>query len=107
MAPTTSISFRSTRIRSRAVPFAMAMARPLPIGSIIAKDKLLDQDNSKSDGTAFMIKRSGPKFAATGGWEFFFVSSNGKKNRVDSASCAACHQGAPIDYVRGEYKFRN
>jgi len=85
----------------------MAMARPLPIGSIIAKDKLLDQDNSKSDGTAFMIKRSGPKFAATGGWEFFFVSSNGKKNRVDSASCAACHQGAPIDYVRGEYKFRN
>jgi hypothetical protein len=97
-------------IQVYANPLASAALRQghtttLPIGSIIAKDKLLKQDTAKSEGTAVMIKRSDPKFAATGGWEFFFISSNGKKASVDSASCAACHQRATIDYVRGEYTF--
>lgn len=75
---------------------------PLPVGSVIGKDKLLKSDSSEPQGTAFMIKRSGARFKATGGWEFLFFTSKGM-TRVDEQACAACHRGASTDYVRGEY----
>ena len=50
-----------------------------------------------------MIKRAGPKFQSTGGWEFLFYPSSGDKTKTHQA-CAACHQGvAARDYLFGDY----
>ena len=80
--------------------------KPFPVGSILAKEKLLLPNSREPDGVAFMIKQAGSKFAGTGGWEFLYfpVSGKTKADNADSQSCAACHSGAANDYVRGEYE---
>lgn len=56
---------------------------PLPVGSVIGKDKLLKSDSSEPQGTAFMIKRSGARFKATGGWEFLASTSRPAQHAIE------------------------
>jgi hypothetical protein len=77
-------------------------AGPFLTGAVIAKEKLMDSPQGTVAGVAFMIKRSTPQFASTGGWEFAYYPQSG-----DSASiqgCATCHRSAASkDYVFGQY----
>jgi Cytochrome P460 len=73
-----------------------------PTGAVIAKEKLIDSSTGTVVGVAFMIKRSEPKFASTGGWEFSYYP------RSDAAAsmqeCGNCHRAvASRDYVFGTY----
>jgi cytochrome P460 len=82
-------------------------AKALPEGAVIAKEKLRWVEPGKPmerDGVAFMVKRGGPQFARSGGWEFlFFPAGKGSAARTQQA-CAACHQAAAErDYVMGRY----
>jgi hypothetical protein len=75
---------------------------PFQPGAIIAKEKLFDLPEGTVAGVAFMIKRSDPKFAGTGGWEFdYYPRPSGV---MTTSGCASCHQSAAAtDYVFGEY----
>ena len=75
---------------------------PFPVGSILAKEKLVLPDSSHPEGIGFMVKRSGSSFRSTGGWEFLFFPEKGDRT-VTHAACAACHIGSKRDYVMGVY----
>lgn len=79
-------------------------SKMFPIGSIIAKEKLLLQYHGPEfSGIAFMIKRSPEKFPETGGWEFqYFPSSESEQQQIQS-TCSGCHKTAPTDYVFADY----
>jgi hypothetical protein len=69
---------------------------------VIAKEKLMDSPEGTVAGVAFMIKRSTPQFASTGGWEFAYYPRSG--NSASIQACAACHlSAASKDYVFGLY----
>ncbi len=71
-----------------------------PVGSIIAKEKLLDPTDSSPDGLAFMIKHGKGEFTASDGWEFLYYPSTEEAGAYDS--CVTCHRaGAKRDYVFG------
>jgi mono/diheme cytochrome c family protein len=72
------------------------------VGAVIAKEKLMDSPDGSVAGVAFMIKRSTPQFASTGGWEFAYYPRSG--GSVSMQACATCHRSAaPKDYVFGQY----
>ena len=82
---------------------ALIAKRPLPVGSVVAKEKFLNRPQGTPDGVAFMIKRDAPQFAASGGWEFLYFSANGEKQLAHDG-CVVCHQAAKgTDYVFGKY----
>lgn len=73
-----------------------------PTGAVIAKEKLMDSPQGTVAGVAFMIKRSTPQFASTGGWEFAYYPRSGDSASVQA--CATCHRSAESkDYVFGQY----
>jgi hypothetical protein len=74
----------------------------LPVGAIVAKEKLGLSPDGAPAGVAFMIKRAGRAFAESGGWEFAYFPDSGDSRRTHRA-CAACHQAASSDYVFGPY----
>jgi len=77
--------------------------RTFPVGSVIAKEKLLDPSDKSPDGVAFMVRRGEPRFRDSGGWEFLYFPTDGHKAEVHQA-CAACHRSSPTgDYVLGSY----
>ena len=76
-----------------------------PVGSVIVKQKLLDEKNSAPDSLGIMIKRSAVA-QAEGGWEFVFVDSGGKISRgpKELSNCYDCHSKTTgSDYVFGTY----
>jgi len=81
---------------------AFSGRRPFAPGTVIAKEKLLDSRGGLAEGVAFMIKRQGPEFRDTDGWEFLYFPPAGDKQRTHE-QCAACHRAAPKDYVFGDY----
>lgn len=79
-------------------------SKVFPIGSIIAKEKLLLQEHGPEfSGIAFMIKRSSEKFPETGGWEFQYFPSNESEQQQIQSTCGGCHKTAPTDYVFADY----
>ena len=79
------------------------VTRSFPLGSVIAKEKLVDTTQQSREGVAFMVRRSDPRFRETGGWEFLYFPEDGHRTEVHRA-CAACHRGSPTgDYVLGTY----
>ena len=87
-----------------------------PVGTVIAKEKRVF-DEATVAGVAFMVKRSDPRFADTGGWEFLdfaaapaAVPPTGRSAAPPADSpqdqCATCHRGARRDYVFGPYPNR-
>jgi len=83
---------------------ASAWRGPLPVGTIIAKEKLSFTEPGVADGVAFMVKRgSEPRFRQSGGWEFKYFPSAGDA-RVTHEACLECHRAAATkDYVFGDY----
>jgi hypothetical protein len=80
--------------------------RLLPEGAIIAKEKLLQAEDSLPDGVAFMIKRNDPRFRDSGGWEFLYFPQTGHPADTHRL-CAVCHRGASSrDYVFADYPAR-
>jgi hypothetical protein len=81
-----------------------AQKRRYPAGAAIAKAKFLKSPDGSPDGVGFMIKREGPEFRKTGGWEFVYFPRSGDPRKTHEA-CASCHQGAAsTDYVFGKYE---
>jgi hypothetical protein len=75
----------------------------LPVGAVIAKEKLSGLPHGDSEGVAFMAKRGKDKFPDTGGWEFLYFPSSGDARRTHE-SCASCHRSAAsTDFVFGRY----
>jgi Cytochrome P460 len=73
-----------------------------PTGAVIAKEKLMDSPQGTVAGVAFMIKRSTPQFASTGGWEFAYYPRS--RDSASVQACATCHRSAATkDYVFGQY----
>jgi Cytochrome P460 len=73
-----------------------------PTGAVIAKEKLMDSSTGTVVGVAFMIKRSEPKFASTGGWEFSYYPRS--DDTASMQECGNCHRAvASRDYVFGPY----
>ncbi len=82
---------------------AQSTPGPLPVGSIIAKEKQPVSPDAAPDGIGFMIRRAAPAFAETDGWEFLFFPASGDRKQTHDA-CAACHRSAPSgNYVFGSY----
>ena len=76
-----------------------------PLGSVIAKDKLGAMSDDLALGVAFMVKRDGPRFRDTGGWEFLFYPQDDPE--ATHQACAACHRGAKRgDFVFGDERQR-
>ncbi|HSP07936.1 MAG TPA: cytochrome P460 family protein [Acidobacteriota bacterium] len=77
----------------------------LPIGSILAKEKILIKDGSRPEfsGVAFMVKRSPDQFPETGGWEFRYFPSNETDRGQIQQACSGCHKTARRDYVFAEH----
>src|SRR5262245_48877879 len=60
-------------LRVYANPAAISVveaAKGFPVGSIVAKEKLLDPYANRVEGVAFMIKHPEGTFSDSGGWEF-------------------------------------
>lgn len=75
----------------------------LPLGTMIAKEKLAEFPRRTAEGVAFMIKRPVSDFPDSDGWEFLFFPSAGDK-RATQKACANCHHVARSrDYVFGDY----
>jgi hypothetical protein len=73
-----------------------------PTGAVIAKEKLMDSSTGTVVGAAFMIKRSEPKFASTGGWEFSYYPRS--DDTASMQECGNCHRAvASRDYVFSPY----
>jgi hypothetical protein len=73
--------------------------RPLPIGTIIAKEKLSDLAHGSPDGVAFMVKRDASRFPDSDGWEFLYFPFDGEP-RATQKACASCHHAARSrDYI--------
>jgi Cytochrome P460 len=95
-------------VRVYANPSAMetlrhSASRTFPSGAIIAKEKLTSASDLAPNGVAFMVKRDGPAFRDTGGWEFQYYPTRGPTHQIHEA-CAACHRAAASKgYVLGEY----
>jgi hypothetical protein len=93
-------------VRVFANPVAAAALRaggPLPVGSVIAKDKLVDPQDDTPEGVGLMVKRPDARLGATGGWEFLYFPAVGDR-RETHEHCAACHRAATMtDYVFGSY----
>lgn len=71
-------------------------------GAVIAKEKLMGSPEGTVAGVAFMIKRSAPQFASTGGWEFAYYPRTGDAASIQA--CVTCHRSAASkDYVFGKY----
>ncbi len=78
---------------------------PFPTGSVIAKEKLFDSAAGTVFGVAFMTKRSEPKFASSGGWEFSYYPQSTEPASADG--CVNCHvAAASTDYIFGQYPSR-
>jgi|HubBroStandDraft_5_1064220.scaffolds.fasta_scaffold15972_2 hypothetical protein len=78
---------------------------PFPTGSVIAKEKLFDSAAGTVFGVAFMTKRSEPKFASSGGWEFSYYPQSSEPASADG--CVNCHvAAASTDYIFGQYPSR-
>jgi hypothetical protein len=72
-------------------------------GAVIAKEKLMDPSQGTVVGVGFMIKRSVPQFASTGGWEFAYYSRTDDSAGIQD--CGSCHRSvASKDYVFGPYR---
>jgi hypothetical protein len=82
--------------------FAPGATRAVPVGSIIAKEKLAGSADDVVEGVAFMIKHPRAAFPDTDGWEFRYFPSRGDDRGIQAA-CAACHRAAARDYVFGQY----
>jgi hypothetical protein len=70
-----------------------------PVGTIIAKEKLLTLDSKHADGIGFMVKRPDARFRSSGGWQFLYYPEVGTPRDVQD-HCAQCHRNAAQrDYV--------
>lgn len=82
-------------------PVAMAVFQRnvpvFPAGAIIAKEKLLQPQDKRAEGLAFMIKHEPGEFPSSDGWEFrYYPSAVG----ASYASCIECHRtGNSRDHV--------
>lgn len=77
--------------------------KPFPVGAILAKEKFAGTPHGDADGVAFMIKRDGSAFAASGGWEFLYYPPSSDSRRTHQ-HCLACHQAVKkTDYVFSRY----
>jgi hypothetical protein len=74
-----------------------------PVGVAIAKGKFTSFDDRSARGVGIMVKRSGPAFAETGGWEFLY-QPDGPDPAATHRACASCRQRASrSDLVFGRY----
>ncbi len=72
-----------------------------PVGSIIVKDKKLDDEN---DGVGGMIKREKGYDPEHGDWEYFYYTDIEKVGHGKIASCVECHsKTAHSDYFYGHW----
>jgi hypothetical protein len=88
-----------------AIGRGVAERQPLPLGAMIAKEKLLTRDGP-ANGVAFMVKREPPAFRDSGGWEFLYFPgpADPAEARRTHEHCAACHRAAAgSDYVFRAY----
>src|SRR5438105_1842591 len=52
-------------------------ARPFPLGTVIAKEKLSGSPHGALEGVAFMVKRKESQFPSTDGWQFLYFPPSG------------------------------
>jgi hypothetical protein len=82
---------------------ALRAGQSLPVGSVIAKDKLVNAQDETPEGVGLMVRRSDAKLAATGGWEFLYFPAGGSRQETHE-QCAGCHRAARAsDCVFGSY----
>ena len=82
-------------------------ARPFPLGTVIAKEKLSGSPHGAPEGVAFMVKRKESQFPSTDGWQFLYFPPSGDARRTHEA-CASCHRAAaPKDYVFRQYPIKD
>jgi mono/diheme cytochrome c family protein len=82
--------------------FVQGKMSAFAVGSVIAKEKILSSADGSVVGVAFMTKRSEPRFAVTGGWEFSYYPKSGETEILQQ--CGSCHGAvADRDYVFGQY----
>ncbi|MEX2215987.1 MAG: cytochrome P460 family protein [Phycisphaeraceae bacterium] len=76
-----------------------------PVGSVIVKRKLRDDDEKRLDtGVGGMIKRSPGFDPQHGDWEYFYYENPAKIEHGKIASCVQCHRlAAKTDYVFGHW----
>jgi hypothetical protein len=81
-------------------------AKPLPVGSVVVKEKWWDEKNAQPSAYAAMVKRNPGYDSEHGDWEYVYAQLDGKRNieRGKLAKCIACHQGAASqDYLFRSY----
>ena len=79
---------------------------PLPVGSVIIKEKWLDEKDARPDGYAAMIKREPGYDPEHRDWEYLYVrlTEKEKLTRGKIQSCIDCHAGAAgTDYLFRPY----
>ena len=81
-------------------------APKFPVGSVIVREKLLQQDAARPELVTVMIKREPGFSRKTGDWEYLIVAGDlGKvQKREKTGSCSQCHAGAAqTDFVFKTY----
>jgi Cytochrome P460 len=93
---------REIQVYANAAAAAPRTGAVFSVGAIIAKEKFVRTPTP--EGVGFMMKRAGPEFQDTGGWEFSYFPSRAADRRTIHEACAACHRSASrTDYVFGTY----